>query len=142
MDQLKEARAALEKGVEAKSFYRYFQNLQMFNTINFLDSGSEFMETALSRGTLGGKRFESMQALVDRCLALHDNRSSLGNFSYWSISFRNNLLRQLETVNEKIQREDNDLQTFEEAMMTTLLDHNLSVNLLQVIFSLCFACKK
>ena len=81
MDQLKEARAALEKGVEAKAFYRYFPKtyLQMINTINFLDSGSEFMETALSRGTLGGKRFESMQALVDRCLALHDNRSSLGN---------------------------------------------------------------
>ena len=78
LDQLKEARAALEKGVEAKAFYRYFQNLQMFNTINFLDSGSEFMETALSRGILGGKRFESMQALVDRCLALHDSRSSLG----------------------------------------------------------------
>ena len=75
MDQLKEARAALEKGVEAKAFYRCFQNLQMFNTINFLDSGSEFMETALSNRTLGGKRFESMQALVDRCLALHDNRS-------------------------------------------------------------------
>ena len=49
------------------------------------------------------------------------------------------MLRQLEAVNEKIQREDNDLQTFEEAMMTTLLDHNLSVNLLQVIFSLSFA---
>ena len=78
MDQLKEARAALEKGVEAKSFYRYFQNLQMFNTINSFDSASEFMEIALSRGTLGGKRFESMQALVDRCLALHDNRSSFG----------------------------------------------------------------
>ena len=78
MDQLKEARAALEKGVEAKSFYRYFQNLQMFNTINSFDSASEFMEIALSRGTLGGRRFESMQALVDRCLALHDNRSSLG----------------------------------------------------------------
>ena len=31
LDQLKEARAALEKGVEAKSFYRYFQNLQMIN---------------------------------------------------------------------------------------------------------------
>ena len=82
LDQLKEARAALEKGVEAKSFYRYFQNLQMFNTINFLDSGSEFMETALSRGTLGGKRFESMQALVDRCLALHDNRSSFWKTSH------------------------------------------------------------
>ena len=79
LDQLKEARAALEKGVETKAFYRYSQNLQMINTINFLDSGSEFMETALSRGILGGKRFESMQALVDRCLALHDNRSSLGN---------------------------------------------------------------
>ena len=78
MDQLKEARAALEKGVEAKAFYRCFQNLQMFNTINSFDSASEFMEIALSRGTLGGKRFESMQALVDRCLALHDNRSSLG----------------------------------------------------------------
>ena len=78
LDQLKEARAALEKGVEAKAFYRCFQNLQMFNTINFLDSGSEFMETALSNRTLGGKRFESMQALVDRCLALHDNRSSKG----------------------------------------------------------------
>ena len=65
LDQLKEARAALEKGVEAKAFYRYLQKiyLQMINTINFLDSGSEFMETALSRGTLGKKRFESMQAL-------------------------------------------------------------------------------
>ena len=77
LDQLKEARAALEKGVEAKAFYRYFPKTyqQMFNTIYFLDSGSEFMETALSNRTLGGKRFESMQALVDRCLALHDNRS-------------------------------------------------------------------
>ena len=91
MDQLKEARAALEKGVEAKSFYRYFQNLQMFNTINSFDSASEFMEIALSRGTLGGKRFESMQALVDRCLALHDNRCPLGTLLIFEHFFQEQL---------------------------------------------------
>ena len=46
---------------------------------------------------------------------------------------RNNLLQQLAKIDEKIKREDIDLQTFDEAMITTLLDHNLRVNILQVI---------
>ena len=48
--------------------------------------------------------------------------------------FRNNLLQQLARTDDKIKIEDNNLQSFEEAMITTLLDHNLRVNILQVFF--------
>ena len=34
---------------------------------------SEFMETALLRGS-ADKRFENIQAIVDRCLSLYNNR--------------------------------------------------------------------
>ena len=95
---------------------------------------SEFLETALLRAGNSDKRFENIQAMVDRCLSLYNNRFNAPlNLGSAVPHIRNNLLQQLAKINEKIKREDNDLQTFDEAMITTLLDHNLSVNILQVM---------
>ena len=35
---------------------------------------SEFLETALLRAGSADKRFENIQAMVDRCLSLYNNR--------------------------------------------------------------------
>ena len=59
---------------------------------------------------------------------------------YDDISIRNDLLQQLDRTDQKIKREGDALQSFEEGIVTTLLDHNLSVNLLQVIHNLFTVC--
>ena len=96
---------------------------------------SEFLETALLQSGNADKRFEDIQAMVDRGLSLYNNRfnSQLNMQVLLYLPTRNTLDQQLAKIDEKIKRENNDLQTFDEAMITTLLDHNLSVNILQVM---------